>query len=113
MADVAKSGRPPSVIVRYLDGQPDRSPDLAVREVYPGDRYLLCSDGLSDVVTMESMQVVLGSSKDAGSAARQLAGLADAGGGPDNITVIVVDVRAAGAEPVSTRPLLLGAAAAR
>jgi serine/threonine protein phosphatase PrpC len=111
LADVAGSGRPPSVMVRYLDGQPDRSPDLAMREVCLGDRYLLCSDGLSDVVTLESMHAVLGSAGNTRSAVCQLVWLAYAGGGPDNITVIVVDVQAAGAEPVPARPHLLGAAA--
>ena len=33
------------VLARYLDGQPERSPDLGLRELRPGDRYLLCSDG--------------------------------------------------------------------
>jgi protein phosphatase len=111
LADVAASGRPPSVIVRYLDGQPDRSPDLAVRRVCVGDRYLLCSDGLSDVVDLRSMQAVLGSAANPASAVCHLAWLATAGGGPDNITAIVADVQAAGAEPVMARPRLLGAAA--
>jgi protein phosphatase len=111
VADVAASGRPSSVIVRYLDGQPDRSPDLAVRKVCPGDRYLLCSDGLSDVVALERMQAVLGSVANTASAVCQLAGLAHTGGAPDNITAIVADVQAAGAEPVPARPYLLGAAA--
>jgi len=111
VADVPGSARPPSVMVRYLDGQPERSPDLAVREVRPSDRYLLCSDGLSDVVTAESMHAVLVSVEDTRSAVRRLVGLADEGGGADNVTVVLVDVREAGADVVHAQPLLLGAAA--
>ena len=42
-----------SLIMRALTGQPVE-PTLTVREARPGDRYLLCSDGLSDVVTSET-----------------------------------------------------------
>ena len=111
VADVAVSARPPSVMVRYLDGQAERSPDLALREVCPGDRYLLCSDGLSDVVTAESMYAVLVSVEDTRPAVRRLVGLAHEGGAPDNITVVLVDVREFGADVVRAKPLLLGAAA--
>jgi PPM family protein phosphatase len=38
------------VLARYLDGRLDRSADLGVRDLRAGDRYLLCSDGLSPVV---------------------------------------------------------------
>ena len=51
------------VISRYLDGRPERSPDLGVRELRPGDRYLLCSDGLSPVVSAEAIRVVLASAR--------------------------------------------------
>ena len=47
---VSNAGGLAPVLSRYLDGRPDRSPDLGVRELRPGDRYLLCSDGLSPVV---------------------------------------------------------------
>src|SRR5260370_35808966 len=46
---VSNAGSLAPVLSRYLDGRPDRSPDLSVREARPGDRYLLCSDGLSPV----------------------------------------------------------------
>jgi PPM family protein phosphatase len=111
IADVAGSARPASVIVRYLDGQPDRSPDLAVREVCPGDRYLLCSDGLSEVVAPGQMREVLVSAEDAGKVAGQLVGLANERGGPDNITVVVIDVREAPAGSGPAEPVMLGAAA--
>jgi PPM family protein phosphatase len=111
LADVAGSARPASVIVRYLDGQPDRSPDLAVREVCAGDRYLLCSDGLSEVVTPGQLREVLVSVEDTGKIAGQLVALANEHGGPDNITVVVIDVLEPPAGPTPAEPVMLGAAA--
>jgi serine/threonine protein phosphatase PrpC len=109
VAELAGSPRLGPVLVRYLDGRPDRSPDLILRRGRPGDRYLLCSDGLSGVVDAESMRQVLLSARAADQAVDQLIALANQGGGPDNITVIVVDLREADAEPA--QPMLLGAAA--
>lgn len=54
-----------------------------------GDILLLCSDGLTDVVRDEEINVVL-RSYDAGEAARELVNLANQRGGPDNVTVVVV-----------------------
>ena len=47
---VSNAGRLAPVLSRYLDGRPDRSPDLSLHEARPGDRYMICSDGLSPVV---------------------------------------------------------------
>jgi len=107
---VSNAGSLAPVISRYLDGRPDRSPDLSVREARPGDRYLLCSDGLSPVVSTEQIRDVLASTADLGDVVGELVALADEAGGPDNISVIVIDagkVRAG-----STTPVVLGAAAA-
>jgi PPM family protein phosphatase len=106
---VSNAGPLAPVLSRYLDGRPDRSPDLGVREVRPADRYLLCSDGLSPVVGTEAIRDVLVSATDPGEAVRQLVALADEAGGPDNISVIVVDANETSAEP--TVPVTLGAAA--
>jgi PPM family protein phosphatase len=97
------------VLSRYLDGRPDRSPDLSIREARPGDRYLLCSDGLSPVVDTEAIRDVLVSAADPGEVVRQLVALADEAGGPDNISAIVIDVSETGSEPAA--PVTLGAAA--
>jgi PPM family protein phosphatase len=59
-----------------------------------GDRYLLCSDGLSDVVTDEAIALALASYPEPQECAEQLVKLAVQAGGPDNITVIVADVTA-------------------
>jgi protein phosphatase len=96
------------VMSRYLDGRPDRSPDLMIREAKPGDRYLLCSDGLSSVVPDESMHDALTSTHDSELAVAHLIDLANSFGGPDNITVILIDVAGEPQEGASP-PLMLGA----
>ena len=95
-------------LVRVLDGRPERKPDLSLREALPGDRYLLCSDGLSGPVNAEALHQVLTGEPDADAAVRALIERANRGGGPDNITVIVVDVVEEGAE--ARAPVVVGAA---
>jgi PPM family protein phosphatase len=93
---VSNAGRQAPVLSRYLDGRPDRSPDLSVRQLQVGDRYLLCSDGLSPVVSAGTILRVLASADEPHEAVRQLVALAeDDAGGPDNITAVVIDVRSA------------------
>ena len=99
------------VLSRYLDGQPERSPDLGLRELRAGDRYLICSDGLSPVVSTGDVRSALVSAEDPPDAVRQLVALAEDAGAPDNITVIVIDVRMASAEAGHAGPVTLGAAA--
>jgi protein phosphatase len=79
-----------SLLLRALNGQ-EVEPDLSMREARAGDRYLLCSDGLSGVVSDESLADAL-KDPDPQSTADRLVELALRGGGPDNITVIVADV---------------------
>jgi PPM family protein phosphatase len=81
-----------SLILRALDSRTDAEPDLSIREALPGDRYLLCSDGLSDVVTEETLHRTLLAIPDPDEAVVQLVELANRAGGPDNITCIVADV---------------------
>ena len=63
-----------------------------MREARPGDRYLLCSDGLSGVVSDETLANTLRTYADPRECADRLIDLALRGGGPDNITCIVADV---------------------
>jgi serine/threonine protein phosphatase PrpC len=100
------------VLARYLDGRPDRSADLGLRDLRTGDRYLLCTGGLSPVVDDRTLRNVLTSAADPACAVRQLAALAEDAGRPDNITVVVIDVRAAQAAPAPAGPVTLGSAAA-
>lgn len=97
------------MLVRFLDGHPDQSPDLTERELEPGDRYLLCSDGLSGVLDDEAIASVLRAEEDPSAAVNRLIALATEGGGRDNITVVIADVAEAAAGPVT--PVTVGAAA--
>jgi serine/threonine protein phosphatase PrpC len=101
-----------SLLLRALDGRTVAEPDLTQLETLPGDRYLLCSDGLSGVVTEHTLHQTLGSIRDPDKAALQLVELAIRGGGPDNITCIVADVMdtQASAVPPTWTPVLAGAA---
>lgn len=80
-----------SLIMRALTGQAVE-PTLIMREARAGDRYLLCSDGLSDVVSEETLADTLGSIEDHKACADRLIELALRSGGPDNVTVVVADV---------------------
>jgi serine/threonine protein phosphatase PrpC len=99
-----------NVIVRALDGREDVELDLSIREAKVGDRYLLCSDGLSDVLSEETLRDTLAGADSPDHAAEQLVELALRGGGPDNITAIVADVVDVDAGPSAT-PVTVGAAA--
>ncbi len=101
-----------SLIMRALQGSTDADPDLTMHEALLGDRYLLCSDGLTDVVSDEAVHETLMTVKDADQAVRQLIAQAIRNGGPDNITCIVADVvDSDGPVPPSTEHILAGAAA--
>ena len=81
-----------NLVTRALDGREDIEPDLSVREVRAGDRYLLCSDGLTGPVgQLSTLQEAL-EGDDVQAACDTLVQLALRGGGPDNVTVIVADV---------------------
>ncbi len=88
--DEAKDHPRKSVILRALRGA-EVDPDVSIREAQDGDRYLLCSDGLSDVVSIETMHEAL-QIPDPQESADRLVELALRSGGPDNVTVIVADV---------------------
>ncbi|RCW47258.1 protein phosphatase [Halopolyspora algeriensis] len=97
-----------SLLLRALTGH-DVEPSLAVREARSGDRYLLCSDGLSSVVSEETIAEALRIS-DPQQCADRMIELALKGGGPDNVTVIVADV--VDVEFGEDAPIVAGAAGA-
>ncbi|MFL6138917.1 MAG: PP2C family protein-serine/threonine phosphatase [Frankiaceae bacterium] len=97
-----------SLILRALDGRDDIDPDLSVRELRIGDRYLLCTDGLTDVVSESTVTETLAGADGPDEAVERLVDLALRGGGPDNITCIVADV----VEDAGTHEVLVAGAAA-
>ncbi|MBX6391613.1 MAG: serine/threonine-protein phosphatase, partial [Frankia sp.] len=98
-----------SLLMRALDGR-EVEPDLSIRQALLHDRYLLCSDGLSGVVSGETIleALLVDSPQDA---VDRLVELALKGGGPDNITVVVADVVEDEGEDADTTALVAGAAA--
>ncbi|ORW68526.1 serine/threonine protein phosphatase, partial [Mycobacterium saskatchewanense] len=94
-----------SLIMRALTGH-EVEPTLTMREARAGDRYLLCSDGLSDPVSDETILEAL-QIPDVAEAAYRLIELALRGGGPDNVTVVVADV--VDYDYGQTQPILAGA----
>lgn len=81
-----------SLLMRALGSGDHVEPDLSIREVRAGDRYLICSDGLSGVVSHQTMEETLASYQGPQETIQDLIQLALRGGGPDNITCIVADV---------------------
>ena len=82
-----------SLVTQAIQGRP-MTISGGILDAREGDRYLLCSDGLSDVVTDEAIGLALTSYPEPQECAEQLVKLAVQAGGPDNITVIVADVTA-------------------
>ncbi|MBB2942825.1 serine/threonine protein phosphatase PrpC [Actinoplanes lutulentus] len=82
-----------AVVTRVLQGEPV-TPAYVIVEPQPGDRWLLCSDGLTGVVTDATLEQEMRSVPDPKSCSERLVDLALRGGGPDNVTVLVADVTA-------------------
>ncbi|MFI5936642.1 PP2C family protein-serine/threonine phosphatase [Actinoplanes sp. NPDC051494] len=80
-----------AVVTQALQGEPV-SPSYVLVEPEEGDRWLLCSDGLTGPVPAERIESELLEPNDPQSCAERLIDLALQGGGPDNITVIVADL---------------------
>jgi protein phosphatase len=85
-------GKTSSVLSRAVGVEPEVEVDMQTEAPMPGDIYLLCSDGLSRMVSGEEIQSTLVSTPDLDEATRVLTDLANRGGGRDNITVILVRV---------------------
>ncbi|AYF97854.1 PP2C family protein-serine/threonine phosphatase [Protaetiibacter intestinalis] len=106
-----------AVLMRVL-GDVDASPeiDTAVLDIRPGDRWMLCSDGLSGYVSDEKIVQILGTIRTAQGAADRLVKESLDHGAPDNVTVLLIDIDdsegASGAAPVfvgsAAQPLSFG-----
>lgn len=81
-----------NVITRAMGVSPYVEEDYFRVELSRSSRLLLCSDGLSGMVSDEVMEKVLGEEKDTDAAAQKLLQLAKDGGGVDNISLILIDM---------------------
>lgn len=104
-----------SVILRVLLGRDDCEPDLSRLEPRTGDRYLVCSDGLSGMVDDDRIAEILGTDTIELASVELVRHAIDAGG-TDNITCVIGEVVDAGASPAARasaangQPMLVGAA---
>jgi PPM family protein phosphatase len=96
-----------SVITRAIGTDPDVDVDTFSIEGKPGDLFMLCSDGLTDMVGDEGiLETVEGNRDDLETTAKELVGLANRSGGEDNITVVFFELVEEGAErPADTKPM--------
>jgi serine/threonine protein phosphatase PrpC len=85
-----------NVVTRALGGGPSVSPDLREMEFSPGDAFLLCSDGLTTMLSDEEIRdsVAADETRDAKTLCQDLVDLANEKGGVDNITVVLVRITA-------------------
>ena len=89
-----------SAITRALGGAETVDPDVSSVELQPNDRFVLCSDGLSGMISDENIRAILLGADDPQRAAQNLVDAAKEAGGDDNVTVVVVNIGAA-SQPVS------------
>jgi serine/threonine protein phosphatase PrpC len=81
-----------NIVTRALGIEPTVKVDTWLLPMVKGDRFVLCSDGLVDEVADDEIAAVLTANADAQAAADALVAAANANGGRDNVTVVVVDV---------------------
>ncbi|MGA5899994.1 MerR family transcriptional regulator [Streptomyces venetus] len=95
-AEEATSHPQRALLLKALTGGgSDALPDLRLHDAHPGDRYLLCSDGLSGVVPEDRIHGLLTSRVTPDETVKALVGAANKAGGPDNVSCVVADVVAA------------------
>jgi protein phosphatase len=82
------------VVTRAIAGTDDIDVEVADLSLEPGDRVLLCSDGLSSVVPDTGIAAVLQEARPPADLCGELVHRANSAGGPDNVTVVLVDVHA-------------------
>ena len=82
---------PKNIVTRALGIDPKLRVSLRSYAVVAGDRYLLCSDGLSGMLTAHEIAVALGAHAEPGAIAQDLVGRSNAAGGRDNIAALVIE----------------------
>ncbi|MCL2883030.1 MAG: Stp1/IreP family PP2C-type Ser/Thr phosphatase [Coriobacteriia bacterium] len=107
-AEEAREHPDRSVITRVLGNERDTEPDIYELRIEPGDRLLLCSDGLHGMITDSQIAEVLRLQSKPSRCANALIGAANKAGGFDNITVVCVDIKVAEApvKPIKKKPRL-------
>ena len=89
----AKTHRFKNIITRSVGFQEVVQADVDIRSVQVGDRYLLCSDGLSNMLSDTDLCQTVVANQDIEAACQQLVDLANERGGDDNITVLIAEVQ--------------------
>jgi protein phosphatase len=80
-----------NVIMRAVGSEATVEVDLIVEDIFPGDRFLLCTDGLNAMLSDDEIARVLLDKDDLGTACQELVSWANDRGGNDNITVVVFE----------------------
>ena len=101
-AEAAREHPLGNIVTRSLGSPAVPEPDLRVFPPVPGERFLICSDGLTGEVTDDLIARVLAEETAPQAAVDRLIAMALAAGGRDNVTVVVVDHLAVTGEPVSS-----------
>lgn len=81
-----------NVVTRAIAGGEDPVVDVATVDAEPGDVFMICSDGLSGVVSTETCLEIIDAAPSLEAACRSLVDAANEAGGPDNITVVLVKI---------------------
>jgi PPM family protein phosphatase len=98
-----------SIITRALGPEPTVEVDTWTYPVRADDVVLLCSDGLTSMISEERIAEILGADDHLEQAAAQLIEEANAAGGRDNITVVLFRLEEVGADAVIEQPTMVGA----
>lgn len=105
-AQAARTHPRRNVVTRSLGSDPGPAADLWLVQPAAGDRYLVCSDGLTGELEDPAIAELLQANPDPQAAAEQLIGQALAAGGNDNVTAVVLDVLEVRAEPARAEAAL-------
>lgn len=90
-----------NVITRAVGTASKANPEIALSSHLPGDLFFLCTDGLSDVLTLEDMEKILTCSPDLENASKRLIQEAKIKGSADNITILMIQSESSHAENLS------------
>lgn len=82
-----------NIITKAVGTEPNLKPSIAVDTIEEKDLYLLCSDGLSDLLSVEEMEKILNETPSLSLAASELVSLSKNKGGHDNVTVLLVSTK--------------------